>query len=389
MRKKRNKPKLLYFITEDWYFCSHRLPHAIVANKAGFDVVVICNIAKHLNKIKKHGLRVIPIQLTRRSINPIRELFLLLKLTSIYRKEKPDIVQHVAIKPIIYGTIAAKLSGITAIFNSIVGLGYIFISKNILANILKPIIKLALKWSLNQKNSFTILQNEDDKKFLRKKKIIGLKRLQIIPGSGVNTKQFSYSPEPKTTHKAPLIVCVSRMLWDKGINELVKATKKLKERNINFKMALIGKPDPENPASIPLSQIQKWEKMKLIEYWGYVENIEQVYRKCHIVILPSYREGMPKSLLEAASASRPIITTNVPGCREVVKNQINGILVKVKTVNPLATSMKKLIKNKSIREKMGKEGRKIIKAKFSEEIITKQTIFLYKKFYQEMTTLLK
>jgi len=387
MKKRAKKPKLLYFVTEDWYFCSHRLPHAIAANKAGFEVVVVCNIAKHLDRIKKHGLRVIPIQLTRRSINPIRELCLLSKLTIIYLKEKPDIVQHVAIKPIIYGTIAAKLSGIVGIFNSIVGLGYIFISENILANILKPPVRLALRWSLNQKNSFTILQNKDDKNFL--KKIINLKRSQIIPGSGVNTKKFSCSSEPDITHDGPLIVCVSRMLWDKGIGELVKAIQKLKEEKISFRVALIGKPDPENPASISLNQIRKWEKMKLIEYWGYVENIEKVYHKCHIVVLPSYREGMPKSLLEAASASRPIITTNVPGCREVVRNQINGILVKVRTVSALAASMKKLIKNKSIRERMGKEGRKIVKAKFSEEIITRKTVFLYKKFYQERKALLE
>ena len=344
MKKRTKKRKLLYFATEDWYFCSHRLPHAIAASNAGFEVVIVCNVTKHLGRITKHGLRVIPLRFIRSSMNPIREFRVLLQLIRIYLKEKPDIVQHVAIKPIIYGTIAARLSGVVGIFNSIAGLGYIFISKNILAKILKPPVKLALTWALNQKNGFTILQNKDDQNFLRKERIIYSKRLQIIAGSGVNTKKFSYSPEPAITDDGPLIVCVSRMLWDKGIGELIHATEKLRKEDIKFRLALIGTPDPANPASIPLGQIQRWKRAKLIEYWGYIENIEKVYRKCHIVVLPSYREGMPKSLLEAASASRPIITTNVPGCKEIVKDQINGILIEAKTINPLAESMKRLLK---------------------------------------------
>lgn len=377
-RDGRERPRLLFFVTEDWYFCSHRLPHARAAKEAGFEVLVACRVREHGERIRNEGLRLVSIPFNRRSKNPFRELRTILALVRLYARERPDLVQHVALKPVLYGSLAAALAGVPRVVNSIAGLGYVFISRDLTARLLRPFIRAALRWLLNLKNGHLVLQNPDDLRMLEEAGVIRPQRATIIPGSGVDTSVFAPSPEPPPDGK-PLAVLASRMLWDKGVGELVEAARILKERGNGLRVILVGDPDPGNPASIAKARLESWQAEGLVEWWGHREDMAKILRQCHIAVLPSYREGFPKSLLEAAACARAIVASDVPGCREIVRHEENGLLVPVRQAAPLADALERLAGDAGLRQRMGRKGRRMVEESFSEEIISAQTVALYRR----------
>jgi len=372
-----NKPKLLYFVTEDWFFCSHFLDRAVAAQQAGFQVSVLTRVNRHGQTILDNGINLIPLALERSKINPLREISLIKSLASLYLREHPHIVHHVALKPILYGSLAAKIAGIRAIVNAPVGMGYVFSSKQLKARLLKPLVLLAYRLLLNPFNSVAVFENPDDLTYFEKLGIVKYSRL--IRGAGVNTLQFGSSNEP---NEVPVVLLAARMLWDKGVGEFVEAAKILQQQSISARFVLVGAPDKENPESINQSQLLEWQDAGIIEWWGQHEDMPQVFVQAHIVCLPSYREGLPKVLIEAAACGRPIVATDVPGCREIVRHNENGLLIPAKDPQALAVALNRLLNDAELRESMGKRGRAMVEAEFSTEYVVEQTLQLYKELLE-------
>jgi len=373
-------PKLIYFVTEDWVFCSHRLPLAIAAQEAGYDVAVATNVNAHAETIRRAGIRLIPFDLSRRSMNLLSESAVIARLTALYRKEKPDIVHHVAMKPVLYGSLAARFSGVPHVVNALTGLGYVFTSDELMSLLLRPAISCSFKKLLNSKRSMLILQNQDDHDMFIRKRFISEERVRLIRGSGVDTDVFYPTPEPPGV---PFVMLVSRMLWDKGIKEFVEAARQLKTRGVDACFVLVGDTDLHNPTAIRKEQLTIWQEEGVIEWWGQRDDIQKVMAQSHIICLPSYREGLPKALLEAASSGRPIVTTDTNGCREIVRNGDNGLLVPVRSTVELANAIQGLIENKELRQKMGVRGREIVVKEFAIERVVAETLTVYGKMLNQ------
>ena len=375
-----HKKKLLYLITEDWFFCSHFLERALAAKNVGYEIIVCSKENKDKNKIEEYGIKFQEIKFNRKNINPFYEFLILIKIINIYKKYSPDIVHHIAFKPIIYGSIAAKINNIRSVLNAPVGMGYVFTSDSIKAKVIRPLIKFLLKFLLssngvkNKKNK-VVFENNDDLKYFVNIGAVNYKDTFLIRGAGVNIdKNFVNF---KRSNKVPIVALVGRMLKDKGIYEFVDAVKLLKKKNIKAKFLLIGGVDNFYSSSISLKVLRKWHYDKIIEWLGFVKNVDEILEKIDILCLPSYREGLPKALIEGAAKGLPIVTTNTVGCKDVVEDGINGFLVPVKNSIALAKALSVLIKDEDLRFKMGCESYKTASRKFASSIVIEQTMAIY------------
>jgi glycosyltransferase involved in cell wall biosynthesis len=293
----------------------------------------------------------------------------------VYRRERPDLVHHIALKPTLYGSIAARATRTSAYVNTVAGLGYVFTSREIKARILGPVMRFAFRRLLNNPNSHLILQNPDDRDVLERYCNVRPERTYLIRGSGVDMAEFTPAPEPDGT---PNVMMVSRMLWSKGVGELVDAASRLKEAGRPIRVTLVGAPDPENPASIPERQLKKWEALGLVEWLGHRTDVRDLWRVASIAVLPTtYGEGVPKALIEAAACARPIVATDVPGCREIVVDGETGILVPPKDTDALLDAIKRLADDGSLRKSMGEKGRAHAAEGFSEEAVIESTLACY------------
>ena len=375
-----NEHQIIYFVTEDWYFWSHRLPLARAAQRAGFKVTIITRTNKYKDLIEKEGFHLISIKLVRGGKNLFSELLSFLEILRIYRKEKPDIVHHVALKPILYGTWAARFVRIPCTVNLFAGVTTKFHAEKWKSLILQKIVDWIFRLGFMGGKSYAVFQNSFDRQSFLDKGILKEENTGIISGSGVDIDRFKNSPEPSGI---PLVILASRMLWDKGVGEFVKAAKILKQEKVNCRMALVGNPDLENPDPLPKSLIEQWNLEGLVEWWKNREDMPEVFSRSNIVCLPSYHEGCPKVLIEAAACGRAIVATDVPGCREVVSQNENGFLVPVKNPEALAESIKILVQSPKKRAQMGQRGREIAVEKFSEEKVIKKNLDIYNMLLQE------
>ncbi len=369
--------KILYFIAEDWFVCSHWQPLLKGAKDAGYEVVVVTNVQAHAREIESLGAKLIPLNIARRSVNPLAALKTIKTLVSIYISEKPTISHHIALKPMLLGSIAAAIAGIPHRVNWVAGMGWLFIANGFKATILKGVVKKLFAVFLAPTQ--VIVENEDDKSIMLD---LGVKpfHVSIVRGAGVDTDVFS--PKPNASSSITVLL-PARMLWDKGVGEFVSAAKFLKSEGVNAVFVLVGGCDAGNPASIPETQLEEWEQQGLVEWWGRREDMPNVLAMAHIVCLPSYREGLPKALLEAASAGKPIVTTDVPGCREVVEHGYNGLLVPAKDSGSLANAIRGLIENSSMRQRMGQAGRELVLREFSQEHIIENVLQIYRHLLNE------
>ena len=370
-------PKLIYFVTEDWYFYSHRLALAEAAASNGFDVAVVTRVSKHGDRITDRGIRVIPVELRRSGINPLQELHFIWILYRIYRREKPAIVHHVAMKPVLEGTAAAYMAGGPSVINAVTGLGYIFSVSSLKARILKLVIAPALKTLLRSKRCNVIVQNKDDMNELINRNIAVRARTTLIRGSGVDTNIFV--PTVKK-NDVPIVLLASRMLWAKGVGEFVELARISKQRNITARFVLVGDPDPENHDSVPSSELKSWHENGVVEWWGKKDDMLKVFSLADIVCLPTtYGEGVPKVLIEATACGLPVVTTNVPGCREIVRHGDNGFLVPPGDNDALFDAVKSLLDNIMLSSEMGVRGRALVMSDFSIEHVIKKTLNLYRQ----------
>lgn len=368
------KQRLAFFVSEDWYFCSHRMHLAKAALADGYDVHVITRVALHGQMIRDAGLNLIPLRISRRSKNLFREIGVVLTVARIYRKIKPSVVHHVAIKPVIYGTVAARLSGVPGIVNAMAGLGFLFISASSFARLFRPIVKFVFRIILGSENSRLILQNPDDVNQFVGSAIVPPQNVRLILGSGVDTNEYKVT---KPTSGKPTVLVACRMLWDKGIGEFVEAARELQASGVVARFVLAGEGDPHNPRSVPDEILQKWHDGGVIDWIGQQEDMLSVFSKSHIVCLPSYREGVPKVLIEAASCKRPIVTTDVPGCREIVRDGVNGLLVPPKDADALARAIRRLLDSPELCKQMGQAGRDLVIDKFELSGVIAKTLAVY------------
>jgi glycosyltransferase involved in cell wall biosynthesis len=367
------KPKLLFFVTEDYYFASHRLCLAVAAKNAGYDVTVVTRVRKDGETIRGAGIRLIPFENDRGGLNPVVDSAAFLRLVHLYRRERPDLVHHVAMKPVLYGSLAARLAGVPSVVNAVAGMGWLFTSEGRVRRRLMPIIRRALGRALQA--GMVVVQNPDDGALVAG---LGVRtsRIKRIPGSGVDLQQFQPSVPPGGT---PAVVFPARLLWDKGVADFIAAGRILKERGIGARLLLAGTPDLVNPASVAMADIARWVDEGIVECLGWVADMPALLARSHIVCLPSYREGLPKSLIEAAAASRPIVTTDVPGCREVVRDGHSGFLVPPRRPDLLAAALERLLTDASLRDRMGACGRALAEREFGLDAVIGQTLAVYRE----------
>jgi glycosyltransferase involved in cell wall biosynthesis len=366
--------KLFLVVNVDWFFLSHRLPIALEALRRGYDVTVVAIDTGCGDKIRGYGLKFIPFPTDRKGINPYRELRSLRLLYRLYKEHKPDIVHHVALKPVMYGSLVAKGFKNIRFVNALSGMGYIFINPGKGSLLRKAVLKI-FRVAFNNKRLRFIFQNNDDRTLILGLGVVEPKQCFLIPGSGVDLNEFCFTPEP--FDDVIRILFTGRLLRDKGVIELVEAAAILKEKfGSKVKIILAGDVD-ENRASLTEEQVLAWQKQGSIEWIGFRTDVYSTLAASHIVVLPSYREGLPKSLIEACAVGRPIVTTDVPGCRDVVDEGINGFIVPERQSIPLAAALEKLVVDKELRLKMGKSGREKAERLFSIESVLRKTFEIY------------
>lgn len=373
--------KILFLVTEDWYFLSHRLYLAQACRGRGWDVVVATQVNNGRDAIEREGLRIASITVRRGGKNPLTELRTLLQIVRIYRRERPDIVHHVALKPVIYGSLAAMAAGRPVVINAVAGMGHAFSADSLSSKIVRRLVQGLLRFCLRGRKSWLILQNRDDARTMTEERLIRPDRLTVIPGSGVDPERFKPAPEPEGD---VVIAVVCRMIREKGIYEAVDALRDLKERGLRARLWLVGDPDTENPSGVSPDTLRQWDREGIAEWLGHQSDIAAIWAQAHIAALPTYyREGIPKSLIEAAACGRPIVTTDMPGCRDLVTDGANGLLVPPRDAAALADALESLIESPETRRRMGAAGRDAVERLYTEEKVVQATLDLYDRALAE------
>lgn len=354
---------------------SHRLSLAVAARDAGYDVVVATRVDRHGERITDAGLGLCPLSFNRGGINPFDEIRTLMQIAGIYRRERPDLVHHVALKPVIYGSLVAKWFGIHGTVNALAGLGFVFSSTTTRAKMLRSVIRPLLKFVLRGKRSLLIVQNRGNRDQFVDEGMVALESTRLIRGSGVDPGAYrQVSPESDR----PLVILPARLLREKGVCEFVEAARLLQNRGVKARFALVGKPDPANPASLTQTELDRWASEGVVELWGWRDDMPEVFSSAQIVCLPSYHEGLPKSLLEAAASGCAIVASDIPGCREIVTPGETGWLVPVRDAGGLATALEHAIERPDLRARFGASARCMVERDFSVARLAEQTIALYR-----------
>jgi glycosyltransferase involved in cell wall biosynthesis len=366
--------RLLYLVSEDWYFRSHRLPMALAAQRAGYDVHVATRVQADGAAIEALGFKLHPLAWRRGSTDPFDRLRLIGEVRRLYRGLQPDLVHHVALEPTVIGSIAALGLPLRTL-NAMAGLGFVFTSRSPKALLTGFVVRALLRFLLTRRNTAVLVQNEDDRAAIA---ALGISpdRVFLIAGSGVDADQLTPMPEPAGPVTAGF---VGRLLDDKGIRTLIAAHEIVGRRGRPVRLLLAGEPDPANPASIPPDEIAAWKAREGVEVLGHVADIREVWAAAHIAVLPSRREGLPKSLLEAAACGRAIVATDVPGCRVIARDGVNALLVPPDDPAALADAIDMLARDPVLRQTFAAAGRRMVEEEFSSARIGQQTVALYDK----------
>lgn len=368
-----NKNKLLMVVNEDWFFLSHRKEIAVKAKEVGWDVTIIAHDSGKSRKIKDLGLKFINLPIDSTGMNPIHELKTLRFLCKLYSDNRDAIIHHVGLKNILWGSLAAKKEKVRGVVNAVSGLGSLFANEKSLLN--RILIKI-LKFGHKQKNIRVIFQNHEDEKLFDERHVIGYNQKKFIKGSGVDLNDFEYVPMPTTE---PIkVIYTGRMIEEKGVLILTEAARKLKsefEGKVEF--ILVGGLYP-NPKALSEADIKEQCDGSYIQWLGYRTDIKELLATSSIVAFPSYyREGLPKSLIEANAIGRPIITTSSIGCKDTVEDGVNGFLIPIKDSDALASKLRVLIENPNKRNEMSKAARAIAERDFSLTDVINKHLNIY------------
>lgn len=369
------KKKILYLVNVDWFFISHRLPLAKAAIKYGYDVTVVASGTGKKDIFKEHGINFISMPILEKSTSILSEIAIIFRLIKLFKDINPDIIHSVTIRPVLYSSIATRIAKIPTVIHALSGLGYVYINDTFSNKLLRLISNKLFRWGFAYPNTKLILQNEDDIQLFLSKKLIKKDNIHLIKGSGVNTNYFV--PVEKNSKEPVKVALIGRMLWDKGVSEFVSAAKLLLNKNIHATFHLYGAPYDNNPMSISIAQLNEWRSEDHVKVHGHEEDIRGILNTTDIVCLPSYREGLPKSLIEAASSGLPIVTTDVAGCKEIVQDGVNGYLVPPKDFKLLADRLEDLILDPIKRNEFGMKSREIAVKDFTIEKVVNKTMKLY------------
>jgi glycosyltransferase involved in cell wall biosynthesis len=364
--------RILLFANTDWYLFNFRNALIQHLRASGHEIILLSPTGDFQTKLKEQGFEVHSFPISRQGLNPVDEIKTWIRLRRLYRQIKPDIVHHFTIKPVIYGSLAAHSLRIPGKINSITGLGHVFIDASFLTRLVRNIAIWLYRLSL--RDTQVIFENPTDRDIFVQNKLLDLEQTHLIPGTGVDVEKFR--PIEKS-RSVPLILFSGRLLVTKGLFEFMDAIQILKAKGVNARFAIAGAPDPGNPATISEKQLELWRQAGIVEVWGWQENMPATLAQADIFCLPSYREGVPNALLEACASGLPIVTTNAPGCRDVVENNVNGLLVPVRNAQKLAEALERLINNPELRLLLGKQGREIALNKFSTFHINQQILAVY------------
>ena len=352
----------------------HRLALARALVAEGVDLHVAIPFDSGDSRFSNTAFELHRLSLRRGSKNPLQEAKTLFELAAVSRRVRPALVHHVTIKPVLYGSVVARTCGTPAIVNSITGLGYVFSSSNADARLLKSLMLPVMRYGCDRRNVTMLFENNDDLELYCSLRIADKSRSHVIPSSGIDPAAFT---PHRHTAGAVTVMLLSRMLWDKGVKEFVDAARVVKSTRPLTRFVLVGATDP-NPESIPGDTLRQWNEEGIVEYWGWRSDVPVTLQSADILCLPSYREGLPRSLLEGAAAGLALLTTDVPGCRDVVRANLSGLIVPARNVEALARAMLELVDNVEMRGALGSAARADVIARFSVESVINQTCAAYR-----------
>lgn len=374
--------KILFVANSYWYIHNFKLSLIKELQKNGYKINVVCPQDK-LENLYIKGVNFIHWELSRKSINPFLELNSLINLIKIYKKEKPDLVHHFTIKACLYGTISAKFSNVLLVINAVTGLGHLFLGNRKKHQLMRFLIKPFYKTIFTARRSNIIFQNADDQDELLSMGFVNKKNSKIIKGSGVDINFFKPFIDNSGIFDDPIkLLFPSRLIKEKGLIETVKACQILWKENFKIILYIAGEIDKGNRSALKTKELELLKNEKRIKLMGFVENMKEIYARTNIVILPSWREGLSKTLIEASSMERPIISTNVPGCRDIIEHGVNGILVPKKDIEALALAIKFMIENPLLARTFGKRSRERVINEFEIKKINEQTLKVYENCFE-------
>jgi len=373
----RMSPTLLFVVNVDWFFLSHRLPIALEAMRQGYQVHIATGLTDKQGELQRNGLVVHPLALDRSSAGLGNAWRTMVQLWRIFRAVRPDLVHLVTIKPVLLGGLVARLAGVPAVVAAVSGLGFVFVAKGVKASARRWLVGGLYRLALGHHNLKVIFQNPDDRASLARLAHLPRRKVAMIRGSGVDLTQYGVMPTPPGM---PVVVLAARLLADKGVLEFVQAARLLRQRGCNARFVLVGTLDTANPTSFTDADVTAWVHDGVVEWWGHRADMPQVLAATQLVVLPSYREGLPKILIEAAACGRAVVTTDVPGCRDAIDPGITGVLVPVRDAAALANAMETLIDNPLRCQAMGDAGRALAEKAFD----VRQVVAAHLQIYQEL-----
>jgi len=371
--------RALFVVTEDWYFASHRLALGRALRERGWRVGVACRRSALAKELEAEGIEVVQVSWRRGSVEPVGELATIARLVRVLRQWQPELVHCVALKPVVYGAIAMRLAGYRGPrVHAVAGMGFSFTSDGMAAHALRRVVEQGLKAALTGPRTQVIVQNPEDWAALAALVPQAEGSIRLIRGSGVDVVALQPLPEPQDE---PIrCALVARLLREKGVVEAVEAARRLLAEGVPARIVLVGAPDPENPGSVREADLQGWVREGVVEWWGHVSDIASVWARCHVAILPTYyREGLPKALLEAAACGRPLVASDVPGCREIVRPGETGLLVPPRDPTALAQAIRRLVEDPALRRGLGAGARAVVETGFAVERIVAETLAVYRE----------
>lgn len=369
--------RVVLFANTDWYLYNFRLSLARRLAELGHPLILVSPDGPYGEKLKAMGFDWRPLPMNRASLNPIAEARLIWHLAALLRREKIDIVHGFTIKPAIYAGLSGRLAGIKGRVNAVAGLGFVFISNGLKARILRPVVRAMALVAFGGPRARLIVQNPDDRAAFVDNGLVQAARVRTIPGSGVDLSRFQITTRVRAPGEPLKVVLAARMLWDKGLAEFIEAARVLKAQGRNIRFLLAGDPDPGNPATVPVEALQGWADEGLVEWLGHVDDMVALLSDVDVVVLPSYREGLPKTLIEAAGCALPLVTTDVPGCREVVTHEVDGLLSPARESQGLVVAIGRLDDDPELARRLGLAAREKALALFDEKIVIARTLAVY------------
>jgi glycosyltransferase involved in cell wall biosynthesis len=363
----------------DWVLYNFRLPLARRLQSRGADVGFVCPPGEYVARLSDAGFHWFPWPISRRGMNPLREAVTVLRLARLYRRERFAAVHHFTIKPVLYGSVAARVAGVRTTINAFTGLGFLFSDARAAAR-LRPLVLPPLRRLLHAPSVYTVFQTIGDRAHFVRSGLAPEARTTVIASSGVDTRRFAPAPGVSfDDRKPPVVLMASRLLWDKGVGEFVDAARRLRQQGVEARFWIAGEADAGNPRCVPPGVLRGWAQEGIVEFLGHRDGMPDLLRQISIAVLPTYQEGVPRFLLEAAATGLPIVASDIEGCRMVVRPGVNGLLVGAKDAAALADAVGCLLREPSLRERLGRAGREIAVAEFDEAYILDQYEAMYRR----------